>query len=213
MAAIAITRLVGAGAETIARLLAEELDARYLDRAVITRAASLAGVGEEVVRESQRVPSLMERVAEVLGRYPSFEMMMSLPPEMLEGPPLSPEASRQLVEDVMRREAQSDTVVVLGHGAPVILRDQPDVLRVFIHGSRAARAQRLMDEGKLSRSVAEKQVQTLDQEWHDFMQKFYKVEWQNPSLYDLALNTDRLPINAVVQIILSAFQTKTVPVS
>lgn len=208
MAAIAITRMVGAGAESIARLLAEELDARYLDRAVITRAASLAGVGEEVVRESQRVPSLLERIAETLGQYPSFEMMMSLPADMIESPPLSLESSRHLVEEVMRHEAQTDTVVVLGHGAPIILRDQPDVLRVFVYGSRNSRIERLMNESKLSRPAVEKQVHALDNEWHDFLRKYYKAEWLNPGLYDVAVNTDRLSIDVAAEIILSAFRTR-----
>ena len=206
MPAIAITRMVGSSAEDIARILAESLDAVYLDREIIARTAGLAGVSEETIQEAQKVPSFLERIAELLGQYPSFEMMMSMPSGSVEPPPMSMDSYRHLTEDVIRSAARNELAVIVGHGSPIILRDQPGVLRVFIHGSRTRRIERLMAEESMNRARAEKYVQRVDQEWRDFIRNYYNAEWRNPDLYDVVLNTDRFSIQSAADIILTAFR-------
>ena len=207
MPAIAITRMVGSSAEDIARILAESLDAVYLDREIIARTAGLAGVSEETIQEAQKVPSFLERIAELLGQYPSFEMMMSMPSGSVEPPPMSMDSYRHLTEDVIRSAARNELAVIVGHGSPIILRDQPGVLRVFIHGSRTRRIERLMAEENMNRARAEKYVQRVDQEWRDFIRNYYNAEWRNPDLYDVVLNTDRFSIQSAADIILTAFRS------
>src|SRR4051794_8126591 len=121
MTTIAITRMVGSGAEAIARILSEALDATYLDREIVARSASLAGVSEEAMQEAEKVPSFLERIAELLGQYPSFEMMMSMPSGTVEPPPISLDSYRHLIEDVIRQGARTDNAVLLGHAAPMVL--------------------------------------------------------------------------------------------
>lgn len=204
MSAIAITRMVGSGAEDIARMLSETLNVPYMDREIIARSASLAGVSEEAMSESQKVPSFLERIAELLGQYPSFEMMMSMPSGTVEPPPISTESYRQLVEDVIRNAARNENAVILGHGAPFILKDQPGVLRVFIHGGRDRRIERLMSEEGLGRQPAEKYLNKVDQEWAAYVRNYYNAEWRNPTFYDVVVNTDRLTIQDAANLILVA---------
>ena len=204
MSAIAITRMVGSGAEEIARLLAEVLNAVYLDREIIARAAHLAAAPEDVIVEAVRVPSFFERIAEVLGKYPSLDVI-GMPGSALEPPSVPLASYRQRVEEVIRNAAQTETAVIVGHGAPVLLRDQPGVLRVFIHGSKTRRLERLLAEEKMSRPAAEQYLQKLDREWRDYMQRYYKVDWRTLELYDLVLNTDLLTTQSAAQIVLSAF--------
>ncbi|HEX2171428.1 MAG TPA: cytidylate kinase-like family protein [Dehalococcoidia bacterium] len=203
-AAIAITRMAGSGAEDIARILSETLNVPYMDREIIARSASLAGVSEEAMQESQKVPSFLERIAELLGQYPSFEMMMSMPSGTVEPPPISVDSYRHLVEDVIRTSARQEHAVILGHGAPFILKDQPDVLRVFIHASRDRRIERLMTEETMSRPAAEKYIQKIDQEWAAYIRNYYNADWRNPSFYDITVNTDRLSIEVAAQVVLTA---------
>ena len=207
MPAIAITRMVGSGAEDIARILAETLDAAYLDREIIARTAGLAGVSEEAIHEAEKVPSFLERIAELLGQYPSFEMMMSMPSGNVEPPPISMESYRHLIEDVIRTAARTELSVIVGHGSPLILRDQPDVLRVFIHGTRARRIERLVAEENMNRASAEKYVQKVDQEWRDYIRNYYNAEWRSPDLYDVIVNTDRYSIQSAADIILAAYRS------
>ena len=207
MPAIAITRMVGSGAEDIARILAETLGATYLDREIIARTAGLAGVSEEAIHEAEKVPSFLERIAELLGQYPSFEMMMSMPSGNVEPPPISMESYRHLIEDVIRTAARTELSVIVGHGSPLILRDQPDVLRVFIHGTRARRIERLVAEENMNRASAEKYVQKVDQEWRDYIRNYYNAEWRSPDLYDVIVNTDRYSIQSAADVILAAYRS------
>ncbi len=207
MPAIAITRMVGSGAEDVARVLAETLGATYLDREIIARTAGLAGVSEEAIHEAEKVPSFLERIAELLGQYPSFEMMMSMPSGNVEPPPISMESYRHLIEDVIRTAARTELSVIVGHGSPIILRDQPDVLRVFIHGTRARRIERLVAEENMNRASAEKYVQKVDQEWRDYIRNYYNAEWRSPDLYDVIVNTDRYSIQSAAEVILAAYRS------
>lgn len=208
MPSIAITRMVGSGAEDIGRILAERLDASYLDREIIARTASLAGVSEDAIQEAEKVPSFLERIAELLGQYPSFEMMMSMPSGSVEPPPISLDSYRHLIEDVVRTSVQQGNAVIVGHGAPFILRDEPGVLRAYVHASKDRRLSRLMSEEGMNRPAAERYIQKVDQDWAAYIRNAFNAEWRNPIYYDIVLNTDCFSAEAAADILLAAAQRK-----
>lgn len=208
MPSIAITRMVGSGAEDIGRIISERMGATYYDREIIARAASLAGVSEDAMQEAEKVPSFLERIAELLGQYPSFEMMMSMPSGSVDPPPISLDSYRHLIEDVIRTAVQQENAVIIGHGAPFILRDQPGVLRVFIHAPKERRLERLMAEEGMSQQAADRYVQKVDQDWANYIRNYFNAEWRNPNYYDLVINTSCFSLDAAAEILMHAVRFK-----
>ena len=67
MSVITISRLYGSGGSEVAELVAKELGWSLLDNAVIDAVAARLGISrEEVAAREERVPSLVQRLAEAL---------------------------------------------------------------------------------------------------------------------------------------------------
>jgi len=187
---IAIARTLGAGGEEIGRELAAEFGLRYVDDEIIDRAAVLAGVTAEEMARTERRKSLIDRIFDSfahtgvgagvaatssLGEIPGYE---------------------KLIVDVIHQTATAGNAVIVAHGAAIALGDTPGVLRVLVTASPDTRVARLAAEGE-SKSAARKMIDDSDASRADFLQRFYNLEYEEPTHYDLVINTDQLGTDEV----------------
>lgn len=114
---------------------------------------------------------------------------------------------RELVRQVIREYAEMGDVVIVGRGGQVLLRDFAGVLRVRICASEAVRIPRIMERLKVDAEEAERQVRQSDRERARYHKHFYGVDWQDPTLYDLMLNTDRLTLDKATELVMAAART------
>ncbi len=206
MAVITVQRGYGSGGDDVAKEIANRLGLPMYDREITSRVAVQAGVSEEALVEAARSPGLLTRMAELLARYPMDDLlswsMAGLPP----APAPTHESYRRLIDDFIRSIADREDCVILGHGAQVVLREHPRVLRCFLTASTPYRVQRVMAQDGLSRKEAEKVVEEHDRDWRMFFQNQYGVEWLNTTNYDLVINLSRLGHDAAVDMILRGVQ-------
>src|SRR6476661_6961156 len=128
MAVITVTRGLGSGGDEIAFKVAERLGIPFLDREITHSVAAEAGISVESLRDTERGPSLVDRMLDYLARYPAEDGIHW---------PYDPgirnfdtaDRSRRLIEQFIRRIASRGPCVILGHGATAVLADQPHVLR------------------------------------------------------------------------------------
>jgi len=203
MAVITVSKTLGAGGEEISRRLAERLQIPLLDREIIRRAASIAGVSERSIQDAERVPSLLERMVELLGRYPTDDVT-GVPAGVLESPSLNVESYRRLIEDLLRNIAEAGDAVIVGHAAQVILKNFPKTLSVLIYAPLATSVKRLMAEEGLRPNEAEKRIREFNRNREEYLRLYYGVRWLDPELYDLILNTEMLGIEGGTAVILEA---------
>lgn len=201
---ITVSRQLGSDGEEIARRLAEKMGGAYLDREIVSRAAALAGVSEETVQEAERAQSFLERMVELLGRYPvAAELgvpITDLPPT----PPLTVDTYRKLIEDVIRSVAEKGPAVILGHGGPMVLREDRGALRVYICAPLERRIAYLMGREGITAEEAKRRIQENDNRAANYFRTYYRVNWHDPLLYDLVINSDRITVDAAVGLILQA---------
>ncbi|MCL6648596.1 MAG: cytidylate kinase-like family protein [Chloroflexi bacterium] len=206
MAIITVQRGYGSGGDEVARLAAERLHLPLLDRQITSAVAVRAGVSEETLREATKSPSLLTRMAELLARYPMDDLlswsMAGLPPV----PPPTHEQYRKLIDEFIREVAAREDCVILGHGAQVVLKDHPRVLRVFLVAPFPYRVQRVMLEEGLDRKAAEQKVAQFDRDWRAFFQTQYGIDWVDTRHYDLIINLGRIGQEAAVDMIVRAAQ-------
>ena len=112
----------------------------------------------------------------------------------------------ELVRQVILEYAEAGEVVIVGRGAQVILRDVPGVLRVRINASEPVRIQRVMERTQVDYKEAERQVRQNDRERTRYLKHFHGADWQDATLYDLILNTDKLSVEKAVALIITAAQ-------
>jgi cytidylate kinase len=192
---------LGTNGGAIARAVAGKLEYRYYDREVLAQAASIAGVSPENVANAERWPGFFERMLEAMGRTSPF-------PGTLTGPPFLTMTSadyRGLIEYVVRELGKRGECVIVGHAAQAILNPgKSSIFKVLIHGSAEKRAGTLAWERGISRDDAREQIYDNDKHRLEFFEHVYKTSWLDASLYDLALNTDRLGVEQATSIVLSS---------
>ena len=205
---VTVARRYGAQGETVGRAVAETLGWAYVDREIITQAAARAKVSEATIEQAERVPSLLTRMMEALGRYPSgFELAEAIPgvPHV---PPLSSNAYRTFIEQVIQQLADSTDAVLIGHASQAVLRGSPQAVHVFITAPLPQRSRLVAAEEGISTDDAGRLVKATDAERADFLQRYYGLKWQDPTIYDLVLNTGRLPISAAAALIVDLVRVR-----
>lgn len=96
--------------------------------------------------------------------------------------------------------ANQGNVVIRGWGATCLLRPVPHVLCVRIARSMPKRVEWLMNYLETDdRELAESEILRSDSAHASRIQEQFGVNWGDPLLYDVVLNTDRLSVAACVE--------------
>jgi cytidylate kinase len=171
MSIVAIAETVGSQGDAIGRELARTLGWEFADREIIARAAERYGEGVmELQHFTQERPTLWERFTDSKRYYVSY------------------------VEATIFELAARDGVVLVGHGAAVLLKPIPHVLRARVTAPETVRAERVKQQQGLVEDAALDFVRETDHERAARIKFLYRVDLDDPLLYDLVLNTERLGV-------------------
>jgi cytidylate kinase len=234
MTVITISRQLGAHGEEIASRVAQALQLRLIDAATIHQAAQRAGVPQmalaELEHEGER--GLANQMLKALRTMPSLRSSISFvtPSATEEGaatpsispltipfaglfsptvPPISAslESYVRMVGLVIRGLAHEGDVMLVGRGAQVLLRNHPGALHAQIVAPLAYRIRIVMERIELDRRAAQSRVRASDRARFDYLRRYHDVDWLDPTLYHLVLNTGRLSIATAADLIIAAQQT------
>lgn len=179
MPVIALTQGMGSLAQDIAEQLAAELNLATLQHEVAERVAEKMHVSRSLINR------LRGGKAGTLERLRTDRHAMAL----------------YSAEEVLEAAAKGN-VVIRGWGATQLLRPVPHVPCIRIMRPFDQRVQWLMNQiDSDDRSVAEAEIQRSDQANASRMHQQFGVEWNQPVLFDLVLNTDRLSVDSCVHLI------------
>jgi cytidylate kinase len=200
---------LGSGGYEIARTVADRLKYRFYDWEVTSQAANEAGLSPEALAAAEQPRSLLERIVENLlatGAYVEDEAVDRLSSATMTTAirTLTSRDYRRLIEQVVVRLAEQGEAVIVGHAGQVILRNRLDVLKVLIRGSAEKRAERLSADEGLSYDRALTLVADSDKERLAFFRQTYSIDLLSAALYDLAIDTDRLPLAVAADLVLTS---------
>ena len=195
---ITIGREYGSGGREIGEAVAKQLGIGYYDKKIITLAAEKSGLCDEfIANNEQRVRSgLMQNLAASAAYSSGFFSGQYLP---LTDSIFIAEA--QVIRDIAERES----AVIVGRCADYILRDQPNVLRVFVHAPLDQRIRRAREEYGAAEDNLESYVIRQDKARASYHNYFAAGRWGQSREYDLCVNS-RIGIDASVQVIQAAAQ-------
>ena len=203
MAVITISRQYASGGSSIAGLVARRLEWTLIDNEFVDRVAAKAGVpAEEVAQREERVTGLMERLARALA-VSSPELFVTTGETPTAGPSKEDELVK-VTERVINEAVQHDHVVLVGRGAPAYLAERSDTLHVYIVAPRETRITRAMERLNVPRKEAEKTLDDIDRGRRDYVRQYYGREWDDPSNYDLVINTGKFDYEAAADVIVRA---------
>jgi cytidylate kinase len=189
---VCISRQDGAGGAEASRVVAEQLGFRLIDEDILARAAIEAGVEQDVVADVERRRSVLHRLLEGLGPATAGTGGMLVVPEEAGYGRESSRELRELIKSAIEETATEGRVVIVAHAASLALAGRPDVLRVFITASSATRQGRVAESLQIDEKEAARVLKRSDAARADYIKRFYGIDAERPTHYDLVINTDTL---------------------
>ena len=120
------------------------------------------------------------------------------------------EAYLDLMKSVVYEVSRDGNGVVIGHGSQILLRDFGCALHVLIHSSDTARVQNISKGNGISRESAEKLIHKSDNERKGFFRFAFNMSWDDPSLYDLIINPEKIGIEVSIKLIIEAANSEEI---
>ncbi len=201
---VCISRPDGAGGATIGRAVADRLSFDYVDEAIVSGAAAKGGISPGDVADAEKRKSVLSRLVREMGRTagPDSYGFAGLSSPDLEG--VTSEAVRSLIRDTIEETANQGNVVIVSHAASLALSERANVLRVLVTASPETRARRLSEARTLDLKDARKSIKEADSARADYLRRFYGVEAELPTHYDLVVNTDTLSVEQAADLVAQA---------
>jgi cytidylate kinase len=203
---ICVSHCDGAGGDDVARLVADQLGLRYVDEEIVSAAAQRAGAAPELVADAEQRKPLLRRVLDELGATGAAGMAVGgFPPPMpAEPPPPRGDELRSFIGEAIEAVAARGHVVIGAHGASFALAARGDLLRVFVTASAVVRTRRVAQERGIDEMEAERQIRAADRTRADYLKRFYGIDDEVPTQYDLVVNTDVLSSGEAASIVAHA---------
>ncbi len=210
---VCISRTDGSLGEFVGVAVASELGYRYVDHEVVARAAEKAHVDRATIADAERRKSFVRRLFESLPA-PSLlgDMAAALPGPLLASDPGESAAAnldpRDVIRSVLDDLATEGRVVIVSHAASMALAGSPNVLRVLVTASQPVRLARISRGGKwLEPSAATAALRDADRNRQDYFRRFYDIDREEPTHYDLVVTTDVLTPEQAATIVCAAART------
>jgi cytidylate kinase len=200
---ITVEREYGAGGGVIAKKLAARLGWKLWDQELTCEIARVAKVDQAVVeRMDERCDSLFYRLMKVFMRG-SMEQTMAL-----QGMGhFDADSMVEFMRRVISGAAAEGNSVIVGRGAPFLLRGRPDTFHVFVYASHEEKIRRLCEAGK-TEDQAICELENVDRQRVIFVRKYFGMEWPTRELYDLMINS-RVGDDVVIDTILNQVHSIT----
>src|SRR3984893_903428 len=197
--AITISREVGAGGKTIADLLGQRLTAVEKTPAASPWIVFDSSLAKQVL-EDHNLPPDLERfmtedarllpveaiVEEVLGLHPSAWTLV------------------QHTTQTILRLAGLGRSIVVGRGGNIITARLPNVFHVRLVAPLVTRIRHSAEYYHLSEAEAAKLVREQDQARRRYLRRYFNVEIDESTLYDVTLNTGRMGFVRAAEVIAEA---------
>jgi cytidylate kinase len=178
MSIVAMSETEGSRGTEIGRALAAALGWEFADREIITKAAESFGEGVTDLRHAtEEKPTLWDRFRQSQQRYATY------------------------VEATVLEMAARDNLVLVGRASTVILRGVRHALRARVIAPELVRAQRIEQHLGLTPEAALESVRHADHDLGARVRFIYHVDWNDASLYDVVLNTERLSVTRAVAVL------------
>jgi len=183
---VCISRELGAEGETVGRLVADRLGLQYVDEEVIARAAERGGVEEDQLTDSEQRKSRVRRVVELLTDAGTATGVPGAEPASLRA--AREDSHRALIRAVVAEVAEEGDAVIVAHAASMALGPRDGVLRVLVTASPETRIGRVAAaEGDADAAT---RVRQSDAARVEYFKRFYDIERELATHYDLVVNTD-----------------------
>lgn len=202
---ITVNREMGSKGRTIAEKLAEKLNVRFYDKAVVDGLTKEFGVS---VEELERVKAKKSNFwGDLYKSYIHDRVQSRLDIHAVsshlenKNKLLTSAKLHQAEERIMRDLAEEGSCVIAGRSGFHFFRDEPNSMHVFIQCSKEKRIQNLMTDRGITAENAEQLIDEVDRGRNVFTRKLSGSSRYDSRNYNLVLDVSDLTIDQAVDAI------------
>lgn len=181
---ITISREYGSGGRYIGKLVAEKLGIKLYDNEFVLKMAEDTGLSAKYIEDNEQKRNILDNFNNgyYYGLNNSDELFIK---------------ESELIKEIANKES----CVIIGRCADFILKDRKNVLKVFVNSSMDDKIKRATSFYGLDKSKAEKEINRINKLRANHYKYYTEKEWNNPSNYDICINSDAIGIENAVELI------------
>ena len=195
---ITVARQYGSGGREIGERVAELLGIPLYDKEIIKDAASKGELNEEVLKtaDESAANSLLYTLAmgsNVIGTTMHFGYKMPINDKLF-----------ILQSELIKEYAEAGSCVIIGRCSDYVLRENPNVFRIFIYGDLDHRKARVAERHpELKSSQIIDVINKTDKRRSSYYNFYTGNKWGKYDNYDMAINSSTLGIDGAAELIVS----------
>ena len=185
---ITIARQCGSGGHEIGKELASRLGLELYDRKKLEEEAKKLGKLDENKEffQEKAVNSLLYSIAVSYGASNPMERSFEL----------------------IRELTQQKSAVIIGRCSGAIYANDPDATTIFFHADKDCRIKRVMKRDGIDEKKAVKLIKEVDEKRASFHKFCTGKEWGDAGQYQLSIDTGKLDISDVADMIINYINAK-----
>ena len=187
---IAIAREYGSGGRYIGRLVAEKLGIGFYDNEFITKMAKETGLSSEYIEEIEQRRTNLEDISNYTGTLSNSDELFIKESEFI------------------KKLAKNESCVIIGRCADFVLKDNKNVIKVFVYNSMENKIKRATKYYGLDKVNAEKEIKKINKQRATHYSHYAEREWNEPSNYDLCINSDSFGVEESAEMICEYYNKK-----
>lgn len=191
---INVGRQIGSGGRIIARMLAEDFQARFYDKELLDLAAAESGFSKKFFEQNDEQKGFFRH---------RFNLHLPLVGEQsFYGNNFSQESLYKFQSDAIHKAAAEEgNVVFVGRTADYILRDRNDIVNIFITANLEERIAAVMERHHISHEEARKYISNKESARASYYNYYTGKRWGSSESYDLCINSSLMGLEQTARFI------------
>ena len=196
---ITINREVGTGGRTIGRKLAEKLNVKYCDKAIVDGLTHKFGLNIQRIEE---IKAQKKSWWNDINNY--YNTLVNSTSQPMEAEVKLDNASMfETEKHILQEIATQTSCVIAGRTGFMIFREWPNHLNIFIQASMEHRVQRVMRRQNVSEKEAREIIAKLDASRETYIKKYEDTSRYDTRNYQLVISMDDLSEDDAVDVIMA----------
>ncbi len=192
---ITIARSYGSGGRTMGKMLAKELGIKYYDREILRLASDESGINE----------ALFGKADEKLANSALFRIAR----KAYQGEIIPPDSDDFASNDnlfnyqakVIKGLAEEESCIIIGRCADYILKENPNVIRLYCYAPLQDCIMREKNQSSLSEKEIIKKIHKIDKNRAEYYKYYTGSDWNDARNYDLCLNTSAMSYDQLIAVV------------
>lgn len=200
---ITIARGFGSGGKEIAQKLSDKLGIPWYERQILTMASEQSGISEAIFAENDEKLK-GKKLASLLHTMPSQYIVDATSPRFVSSDNLF-----NIQSELIRTLAKTESCIIVGKCANMVLKDEKNVLSVYIEAPRSACVDSVMNKLGVKEEEAHKLISETDKYRYNYYKYYTRgKDWRDPVAYDVTLNSARVGRDRCVEVICNMLEIK-----